>query len=150
METRGEEYLKDISGPVIYAGWHSILPFILYFGRKVKMATMASLSDDGGLIAPTLNKLGFEVVRGSTGRGGVKALRGIFRLLKQGYNIGLPIDGSRGPARKVVIVQPLERINPPKVDKQDLLGYFLILLIFEYRSWFYVLPNDSNGPPLSS
>jgi len=79
----------------------SMLPFILYFGRKVKVATMVSQSEDGGLIASIFEKLGFAVVRGSTGRGSVRALKQIYRLLKQGYNIGLPVDGSRGPARKV-------------------------------------------------
>lgn len=101
IEARGEEYLEEVSGPVIYGGWHSMLPFSLYFYRNTKIATMASQSEDGGLIAPIFERLGFAVVRGSTGRGSVRALKQIYRLLKQGYNIGLPVDGSRGPARKV-------------------------------------------------
>ncbi len=101
IEARGEEYLKEVSGPVIYAGWHGVLPFILYFGRKVKMATMVSQSEDGSLIVPVFERFGFEVVRGSSGKGGAIALRQIYRFLKKGYNVGFAVDGSRGPARRV-------------------------------------------------
>ncbi len=101
IETRGEEYLKEISGPVIYAGWHGMLPFILYFGRKVKMATMVSQSEDGGLVAPVFERFGLEVVRGSSGKGGASAIKQLYKLLKKGHNVGFAVDGSRGPARKV-------------------------------------------------
>ena len=101
IEVRGKEHLKAVLGPAIYAGWHGILPFILYFGSKVKMATMVSQSEDGSLIVPVFERFGFEVVRGSSGKGGAIALRQIYRFLKKGYNVGLAVDGSRGPARRV-------------------------------------------------
>lgn len=101
IEVRGEEYLKEVSGPVIYAGWHSGLPLILYFGRNLKMATMVSQSEDGELVAPLFERFGLEVVRGSTGKGGTSAIKQLYKLLKKGHNVGFAVDGSRGPARKV-------------------------------------------------
>ncbi|MDL1969944.1 MAG: lysophospholipid acyltransferase family protein [Candidatus Desulfofervidaceae bacterium] len=86
---------------MIYAGWHSILPAFLYLGQDQKIATMVSRSRDGELITPVFKKLGFEVVRGSRHRGGIAALKNLLKILKQGYNVGLAVDGSRGPARKV-------------------------------------------------
>ncbi len=84
----------------IYVGWHSILPAFLYLGQKKNMATMVSKSKDGDLITPFFKRLGFEVVRGSRYKGSTSALKGMLRVIKKGLNVGLAIDGSRGPARK--------------------------------------------------
>jgi len=85
----------------IYVGWHSILPAFLYLGQTRHMATMVSRSRDGDLITPIFQKLGFQVVRGSRHKGGVSGLKGMLKMIAKGYNVGLAIDGSRGPARKV-------------------------------------------------
>jgi len=86
---------------IIYAGWHSVLPAFLYLGQHQKMATMVSRSRDGDLITPVFKKLGFKVVRGSRHRGGVTGLKNLLKVINHGYNVGLAVDGSRGPARKV-------------------------------------------------
>ncbi len=84
----------------IYVGWHSILPAFLYLGRTHHIATMVSRSRDGDLITPIFQKLRFQVVRGSRHKGSVSALKGMLKMIAKGYNVGLAIDGSRGPARK--------------------------------------------------
>ena len=85
----------------IYVGWHSILPAFLYLGRTRHMVTMVSQSRDGHLITPVFQKLGFQVVRGSRYKGSVSGLKSMLKMIAKGYNVGLAIDGSRGPARKV-------------------------------------------------
>ena len=40
---------------------------------------------------------GIHAVRGSSNRGGSKAIRGLVRKLKDGHDIGITPDGSQGP-----------------------------------------------------
>ncbi len=58
---------------------------------------MVSRSFDGEYIARTIEKLGFVAVRGSSSRGGAKALLGLRRQLDQGTSVAFTIDGPRGP-----------------------------------------------------
>jgi lysophospholipid acyltransferase (LPLAT)-like uncharacterized protein len=62
---------------------------------------MVSASKDGEYIAQLARLLGHVPVRGSSNRGGVKALRDMIELLKQGRNSAIVADGSQGPARRV-------------------------------------------------
>jgi lysophospholipid acyltransferase (LPLAT)-like uncharacterized protein len=61
------------------------------------MAVLASQSKDGELIAKVLKRLGYEVVRGSSSRGGVRGLVGIRRFIKNGYDTAFTVDGPKGP-----------------------------------------------------
>jgi len=58
---------------------------------------MVSRSFDGEYIARTIQKLGFVAVRGSSSRGGAKALIGLRKRLEQGTSVAFTIDGPRGP-----------------------------------------------------
>jgi len=58
---------------------------------------MVSRSFDGEYIARTIEKLGFTAVRGSSSRGGAKALLGLKSQLEQGIPVVFTIDGPRGP-----------------------------------------------------
>jgi lysophospholipid acyltransferase (LPLAT)-like uncharacterized protein len=58
---------------------------------------MVSRSFDGEYIARTIEKLGFVAVRGSSSRGGSKALLGLKSQLEQGNLVAFTIDGPRGP-----------------------------------------------------
>ena len=58
---------------------------------------MVSRSFDGEYIARTIEKLGFAAVRGSSSRGGAKALLGLRKYLEQGQSVAFTIDGPRGP-----------------------------------------------------
>lgn len=97
-----EKFLSSLPySPVIYAGWHGILPGIFLLGRKRKIATIVSKSEDGELIVPAFKRFGFTVFRGSSHRGGIVALKQLANILKQGYDVGLAVDGSQGPLHKV-------------------------------------------------
>lgn len=57
---------------------------------------------DGGFIADTMHLLGIETVRGSSTRGGARAMLQMLRAVKQeGRHLAVTPDGPRGP-REVV------------------------------------------------
>lgn len=87
--------------PFVFAAWHSrvlLLPY-LYRGRRLRVLT--SRSRDGELVARLCARMGLEVVRGSSSRGGANALRALARSLADGVSVMVVPDGPRGP-REVV------------------------------------------------
>jgi lysophospholipid acyltransferase (LPLAT)-like uncharacterized protein len=83
--------------PVIYSFWHRAVFASAWLWRKTGIAVMVSRSFDGEYIARTIEKLGFVAVRGSSSRGGAKALLGLKNQLVQGNLVAFTIDGPRGP-----------------------------------------------------
>jgi lysophospholipid acyltransferase (LPLAT)-like uncharacterized protein len=87
----------------ILALWHGrILPGLHYF-RNRGVVVITSQNFDGEWIARILHKLGFGTARGSTSRGGARALVQLRRELAAGKPAAFTVDGPRGPAR---VVQP--------------------------------------------
>lgn len=43
----------------------------------------------------------FDIIRGSSGKKGVRSLIRIIKRLKEGYTFGTAVDGPRGPAYKI-------------------------------------------------
>ena len=87
--------------PFVFATWHSrvlLLPY-LYRGRRLRVLT--SRSRDGELVARLCARMGLEVVRGSSSRGGAEALRVLARSLADGVSVMVVPDGPRGP-REIV------------------------------------------------
>jgi len=86
----------------VYASWHNNLVIgSLCFLDIGKTAVLASPSKDGELISVSLEKMGFEVVRGSSDKESVKSLIKLIGLVRKGYNAGTPVDGPKGPIYKV-------------------------------------------------
>jgi len=87
--------------PVMVAFWHGKLllaPFIYQKLRKrVKIGVIISDHFDGEIIAKTMGFFGFETIRGSSSKGGIKALKESFRRIGEGYDIAITPDGPRGP-----------------------------------------------------
>src|SRR5438552_3535266 len=83
----------------IMAFWHGrILPATYYFrGRGIVVITSENF--DGEWIAGIIERFGFGTARGSTSRGGRKALLQLTRDLAAGNPAGFTVDGPRGPAR---------------------------------------------------
>jgi Uncharacterized protein conserved in bacteria len=90
--------------PLMLAIYHEELFALTGFGPRFllgRMATVASDSRDGELIARVLERIGFLVARGSSTRGGLKALLQLKRYMERDGRIGVvTIDGPRGPRRK--------------------------------------------------
>ncbi len=95
--------LKARRVPILFALWHGRMFLSIQAHRGEGIATMASQSKDGELIARWLEKNGYVTVRGSTTRGGSQALREMVRLVRSGRHAALTVDGPKGPPR---VVQP--------------------------------------------
>jgi lysophospholipid acyltransferase (LPLAT)-like uncharacterized protein len=93
------------NGPFMVAFWHGKLllaPFIYQKLRKnVKIGVIISDHFDGEVIARTMGYFGFETIRGSSSKGGIKALKESFRRIGEGYDIAITPDGPRGPYQSI-------------------------------------------------
>lgn len=83
--------------PAIYTFWHRCVFPATYFYRHRGIAVMTSKSFDGEYIARIIERFGFPAVRGSSSRGGVRALLGMHKILDRGQSVAFTIDGPRGP-----------------------------------------------------
>lgn len=100
IEIIGKENMSGDS-PYILGLWHNkVVSTVLALQFVKKRAGLASPSADGELISIPLEKLGFKMIRGSSGKDSVKGLVQLVRAVKDGYSIGTPLDGPKGPAFK--------------------------------------------------
>jgi lysophospholipid acyltransferase (LPLAT)-like uncharacterized protein len=81
----------------IHAAWHDCIYLGVYFWRGRRIVYMTSRSFDGEYIARFLQRCGFGAVRGSSSRGGSRALIEMTRLVRKGVQTGFTVDGPRGP-----------------------------------------------------
>jgi len=77
--------------------WHRCIIPAMYWYRRRAIAVMTSSSFDGECIARIIERFGFLAVRGSSSRGGVRALLAMRKVLEQGHTVAFTIDGPRGP-----------------------------------------------------
>lgn len=82
--------------PCVYAFVHGRQVPLLRWPRS-RTAVLASLSRDGRLQARVMRRFGFEVLDGSSSRGGARALAGALDRLRGGVDLALAVDGPRGP-----------------------------------------------------
>src|SRR6185312_5806859 len=83
----------------VMAFWHGrILPATFFFRRR-GIVVITSENFDGEWIARIIERFGFGTARGSTSRGGKKAMLQLVRDMKTGRAAGFTLDGPRGPAR---------------------------------------------------
>ncbi len=83
---------------VLYCFWHGRQLPLIYTHRGEGICVMVSVHRDGEYVANILDANGFGLVRGSTTRGGLKALREMVRRLRGGLDGAITPDGPRGPA----------------------------------------------------
>jgi len=83
----------------VMAFWHGrILPAAFYFRRR-GIVVITSENFDGEWIARIIERFGYGTARGSTSRGGRKAILQLVRDMRAGRAAGFTLDGPRGPAR---------------------------------------------------
>lgn len=105
VERRNTEVFTDPAlrarRPVIML-WHDeIFPLIPSHAGE-RMACVVSQSSDGEILAAVLESFGFLTVRGSSSRGGMRALVAAKRVMdEQGVGVIFTVDGPRGPRHKV-------------------------------------------------
>lgn len=100
----GFESVRDIvaSRRCIFAFWHSRILVVSHMAKGMNGVAMVSRSGDGEIIAQVLQRQGQSVVRGSTGRGGLRALARQIKLLNAADRpAGMIPDGPQGPRYRV-------------------------------------------------
>jgi len=91
---------KDLPVRCIYAFWHeTVFTPAASFGSR-RMACLISRHADGEIMARICLHAGFRVIRGSSTRGGVEAVRRMLRSRHLTHFAVLP-DGPRGPRRQL-------------------------------------------------
>ncbi len=123
----GWQKLRAEKKPWIFALWHSALLPASFQHRHQNIAVLVSQHRDGEIIARVLAAWGNSTVRGSTTRGGARALLAMIGELERGIVVAVTPDGPRGPALQF---QPgalvaAQRANVPIVP----------LLIHADRAW---------------
>ncbi|MEZ5424649.1 MAG: lysophospholipid acyltransferase family protein [Pyrinomonadaceae bacterium] len=100
FETENWENFEKIgrSGKVpIYTFWHDRMFLGTYFFRRRGIIVMSSQSFDSEYTARVIQRFGYGAVRGSSTRGGIRALTRMIRLMKEGLPMGFTLDGPKGP-----------------------------------------------------
>jgi lysophospholipid acyltransferase (LPLAT)-like uncharacterized protein len=97
-----EEILRHLrqGGKAIAAIWHQRILIVLGYARrlgKFAPAVMISKSRDGEMIADVCRRLNFRPVRGSSSRGGMKALAAMIEDLALHPLAVHVVDGPQGP-----------------------------------------------------
>ncbi len=89
--------------PYILCFWHARILMMPHAFRGWTGRMLISEHRDGELIAQAVARLGIASVRGSTTRGGARAVMRMIRAARQGMPLGITPDGPRGPRE---VVQP--------------------------------------------
>jgi lysophospholipid acyltransferase (LPLAT)-like uncharacterized protein len=83
--------------PFVVVFWHGEIVPVTWVHRRLGIAPLISRHADGEVIARIVEGLGYRTVRGSTTRGGVRALLETAQLVNEGITVGFTPDGPRGP-----------------------------------------------------
>lgn len=100
-EMRGGEHLDSIVANghrPIFAFWHTCILGATWFFRERGIVVMSSVSRDAEYTGRVIKRFGYGTARGSSTRGGGRALAEMAECLKNGIETGFTIDGPRGPA----------------------------------------------------
>ena len=83
---------------MIYAFWHAHILVPSYVGRNLGAKVLISQHRDGEYIAQVVQWLGNDVARGSTTRGGARALLSMIKKVKEEkVSLAITPDGPKGP-----------------------------------------------------
>ncbi len=107
IDYRGFHYDESVDvshdsfqGPVIYLVWHEYVLLPFYLRSKTRLGMLASRHRDAEWLSQMAAIDGFQVFRGSSGRGGVGALKAIVNDPDFPGFVLTP-DGPRGPRREM-------------------------------------------------
>ncbi len=84
--------------PALFALWHGRQLPLVHTHRNENVRVLVSQNRDGQYATNVLHSMGFRTIRGSSSRGGVKAINELALTLKNGIDCAITPDGPRGPA----------------------------------------------------
>jgi lysophospholipid acyltransferase (LPLAT)-like uncharacterized protein len=102
-ETIGRPFSRDDEKRYLYAFWHArMLMMPRPFRKNWHGYMLISEHRDGAFIADAMHLLGIPTVRGSTTRGGARAMLKMVRAVKsENRHLGITPDGPKGPREEV-------------------------------------------------
>ena len=86
---------------IIVVFWHGRLLMMPFVYPEKPGAILISQHRDGEYISRIAAILGFEAIRGSATRGGMRAFKQMIRAIKERLNLVITPDGPKGPRAKV-------------------------------------------------
>jgi lysophospholipid acyltransferase (LPLAT)-like uncharacterized protein len=101
FEVRNDERWRAARRPQVFILWHETLLPLLWLHRNQGVAIVVSEARDGQYLSDLATALGYGAVRGSSSRGGARALLGAVRQLQAGRSVAFTPDGPRGPRREI-------------------------------------------------
>ena len=94
LDYRGYHYDESVDvvydsfqGPVIFLLWHEYVPASFYLRSRNGLGILASRHRDAEWLSQMATMNGFQVFRGSSGRGGVGVLKAIVKAVKAFINL---------------------------------------------------------------
>ena len=93
--------LYEARRPHVFLLWHEVLLPLLWQHRRQDIAIVVSEAREGQYLTDLALSLGYRAVRGSSTRGGARALLGAVRELREGRSVAFTPDGPRGPRREL-------------------------------------------------
>lgn len=102
VEVQGIEHwdrLFDDGRHFLLAFWHESMGLAACYFRNTGFHTLTSYSYDGEMAARVVNRFGMKALRGSSSRGGMRALQQLEAAARHFEGVGYTLDGPRGPRR---------------------------------------------------
>ncbi|MBD3304988.1 DUF374 domain-containing protein [candidate division KSB3 bacterium] len=117
---------------VIYVGWHEQILTGAWAFRRRGITILISQSRDGEYISRITHLLGFDTVRASSSRGGVRGFLQLLTVLQRTGDVIFLADGPRGPAKqcKAGVITLAKRANVPIIPTTVLASRYR-----RVRSW---------------
>ena len=117
--------------PVIIIMWHNRIFVAPYMYRRAvptrPAAVLTSASKDGEILSSVIQRFGVGVVRGSSSRRGVLAMREMMAVLESGKDMTITPDGPRGPVYE---------FSPGALKLAQMTGAPLIPYCIHYHSYW--------------
>lgn len=117
---------------LVLAIWHGELLPLIWYHRNQDIAALISSHADGEIIARIVRSLGYRPIRGSTSRGGARALMEAVGELRRGRDVAFTTDGPRGPRR---VSAPGAGVAAAKAGVGVLPMGALVTRAWMFRSW---------------
>ena len=156
LDENYRELLRQGIKPV-FVMWHDQFLPCAYLHRNENAVAIASDSKDGDIVTYVFKKWKYNVIRGSTFKGGVKAVLKAIKTTKEvGTTFAITVDGPTGPrhvaksgaifvAKKLDKVIVVATIKPKKFKKFNSWDKFILPLPFTKIDIYYSTPIYLSG-----
>jgi lysophospholipid acyltransferase (LPLAT)-like uncharacterized protein len=84
----------------LYCAWHDQILMVVFGGRPKNMAGLVSGHQDGSYLADAMKRVGIAAIRGSSKRGGSRAMAELLQRVRD-FHVAITPDGPRGPRHKM-------------------------------------------------